>query len=138
MRRTFLVIATGLLAAALLAGCGGSESAEAEEEEVTPAQAVAEIGTIRRMLDEAAEKYRAGEAEEAEQIVGDAYLEHFELVEHPLEERDHELMEELEVLISTTIRNEIKDGAPPEEVEQLVAEAKEGLAEAETLLKEGA
>ena len=40
------------------------------------------------------------------------------------------------MLISTTIRNEIKDGAPPEEVEQLVAEAKEGLAEAETLLKE--
>ena len=138
MRRTFLLIATGLLAAAFLAGCGGSESAEAEEEEVTPAQAVAEIGTIRRMLDEAVEKYRAGEAEEAEEIVGDAYLEHFELVEHPLEERDHELMEELEVLISTTIRNEIKDGAPPEEVEQLVAEAKEGLAEAETLLKEGA
>jgi hypothetical protein len=126
------------LAALAVGGCGGSgESGAAtdEEESVSAEEAVGEIGEIERMLDEALASYQSGDAEEAEQIVGDAYLEHFEKVEHPLEELDHELMEELEVLISTTLRDEIRAGASASEVEALVDEAKSGLAKAKSLLE---
>ena len=95
-------------------GTSGDEAEESEEEEesATPEQAVEEIAEIKTMLGEAVSQLESGDREQAEETVGDAYLEHFEKVEHPLEEQDEELMEELEVLISTTIRNEIKDGKP--------------------------
>ena len=139
MLRRSLMLATLVLAALVAAGCGGSEeaggSATAEEESLTPQAAAEEISEIERMLDEALASYEAGDAAEAEEIVGDAYLEHFEKVEHPLEEVDHELMEELEVLISTTLRDEIRAGASTPEIEGLVSAAKTGLAEARSLLE---
>ncbi len=131
-----MLLATALCAAALgAAGCGGSAEAEAEEA-VTPAEAVTEIGEIETLLDRAVEEYRSGDADAAEETVGDAYLEHFEKVEHPLEEIDHEFMEELEHTISTTIRERIKQGAPADEVAQLVAETKRDLGRAEDLLQQ--
>ena len=39
------------------------------------------------MLDDALAKYADGDAEAAEELVGDAYLEHFEEVEHPSRRR---------------------------------------------------
>jgi hypothetical protein len=115
-----------------LVGCGGSDEAEG----ATPTQAVAEIETIRGMLDEAAREYEAGNTDEAEDTVGNAYLEHFEKVEDPLGERDHEQMEELEERISTEIRDRMKAGAPASEIESLIAETKRELARAtETLQK---
>jgi vacuolar-type H+-ATPase subunit I/STV1 len=123
--------------AATTSGAGESEGAEEAEEESTPADAVAEISEVRDRLDHALEEYREGEADEAEEIVGDAYLEHFEKVEHPLGERDHELMEDIELLVSTTIRNRIKDWVPVATVEKLVDEAKTKLDRAEALLQEG-
>jgi hypothetical protein len=138
LRRSFILLA--LAVAVLAAGCGGSEggagTATEAEESVSAEEAVGEIDEIERMLDEALASYQAGNAEEAEEIVGDAYLEHFEKVEHPLEELDHELMEELEVLISTTLRDEIRAGASSSEVEALVEETKAGLATAKSLLQE--
>jgi hypothetical protein len=120
---------------ATTSGSGESEGDEEAEGESTPADAVAEISEVRDRLDHALEEYREGEADEAEEIVGDAYLEHFEKVEHPLGERDHELMEEIELLVSTTIRNRIKDGVPVATVEKLVDEAKTKLDRAEALLQ---
>ena len=134
MRLAALVLS---LLALALAGCGGNETqGEREEDAASPAHAVEQIGEVRELLGQALKEYREGNAEEAERLVGDAYLEHFEDVEHPLEERDRELMEELEVLISTTIRSEIKKGAPVAEVEKLVGQANEKLDEAERLLRE--
>jgi hypothetical protein len=144
-----LVLGLGLLAAgcgseekastpttATASGAGESGESEDAEEQVTPAEAVAEIGEVRDRLDHALEEYKEGEGAEAEEIVGDAYLEHFEKVEHPLDERDHELMEDLELLISTKIRNRIKEGAPVAQVEKLVDEAKTKLERAESLLQQ--
>lgn len=65
-----------------------------------------------------------------------AYLEHFELVEGPLEEADEELNEHLEELIREELRGAISDGATVAEVKQLVAEADDGLGEARTVLKQ--
>jgi hypothetical protein len=116
MRRLSPVLPLAL--AALLfavAGCGGSE--ESDDESATPAEAVAEIDEIKTMLATAVDQVRNGDADAAEETVGDAYLEHFEHVEGPLGERDHELMEELEEAISTDLRNEIKDGKSADEIQ---------------------
>jgi hypothetical protein len=121
MRRLSSVLLP-LLAALLLtaaAGCGGDSSSE---EEATPAEAVAEIDEIKGLLAEALDEVRAGNADAAEETVGDAYLEHFEDVEAPLGERDHELMEELEEAISTDLRNEIKEGKSADQIETTVNE----------------
>jgi hypothetical protein len=126
-----------LLLAALalaVAGCGGNDD-EAEEESSTPAEAVAEIGEIKTMLATAVDQVRADDADAAEETVGDAYLEHFEKVEHPLGEEDHELMEELEEAISTDLRNDIKDGKSVDEIEAAVAAINTDLDRAVVLLQ---
>ena len=125
-----------LLFAALalaVAGCGGSD--ESEEESATPAEAVTEIDEIKTMLATAVNQVRAGDADAAEETVGDAYLEHFEQVEHPLGEEDHELMEELEEAISTDLRNDIKDGKSADEIEAAVAAINTDLDRAVVLLQ---
>lgn len=131
--RTFVLVLLALTLVGLGAGCG---SDDADEADVTPAAAAAEIDTIKSMLDDALAKYEDGDAEAAEELVGDAYLEHFEEVEHPLEEVDEELMEDLEHTISTEIRTKMKDGAPAAEVEQLIVVTKADLDRAKAALQE--
>ena len=126
-----LLIAAFALA---LAGCGGSD--ESEEESATPAEAVKEIATIKTMLATAVDQVRAGDADAAEKTVGDAYLEHFELVEHPLGAEDHDLMEELEEAISTDLRNDIKDGKAADEIEDAVDAIADDLDRAVDLLED--
>jgi hypothetical protein len=112
-----------LLSASLLgaaAGCGGS--AGSDEEPATAAEAVTEIGEIKTLLATAVEQVRAGNADAAEETVGNAYLEHFESVEAPLGERDHDLMEELEEAISTDLRKDIKAGKSANEIATTVDE----------------
>jgi high-affinity iron transporter len=141
MRKRFsrgMYLATTLAGLALIAGCGDGDSSMTEEEHeaaATPQKAMVEIGQVRTGLAAGLAAYRAGDAEKADQLVGDAYLEHFELVEGPLEERDEELNEELEELIRTEIREEIKDGADASAVATLVAEANHELGEAERALE---
>ena len=131
--RTFVLVLLALTLVGLGAGCG---SDDADEADVTPAAAAAEIDTIKSMLDDALAKYEDGDAEAAEELVGDAYLEHIEEVEHPLEEVDEELMEDLEHTISTEIRTKMKDGAPAAEVEQLIVVTKADLDRAKAALQD--
>jgi hypothetical protein len=133
MRRTMVILVL-MLGAVALAGtaCGSSD----DDEETTPAAAVAEIDQIKAMLDTGLAQYRFGDQEAADTTVGDAYLEHFEHVEDPLGERDHELMEDLEHRISTEIRDEMKDGTPPDQVATLIAETKADLDTAKARLQE--
>jgi hypothetical protein len=133
MRRTMVILVL-MLGAVALAGtaCGSSD----DDEETAPAAAVAEIDQIKAMLDTGLAQYRSGDQEAADTTVGDAYLEHFEHVEDPLGERDHELMEDLEHRISTEIRDEMKDGTPPDQVATLIAETKADLDTAKARLQE--
>ena len=126
-----ILVATLVLGVA--AGCGGGD--DSAEESTTPAEAVAEIGEIKTMLATAVDQVRAGDTDAAETTVGDAYLEHFEHVEDPLGEEDHELMEELEEAISTDLRNDIKDGKSADEIEAAVAEIDADLDRAVELLQ---
>jgi hypothetical protein len=125
-----LVLAALLLA---VAGCGGSD--ESDEESATPAEAVAEIEEIKTMLATAVDQVDDGDAAAAEETVGDAYLEHFEHVEGPLGEKDHEFMEELEEAISTDLRNDIKDGKSATEIQAEVDEINADLDRAVELLQ---
>jgi hypothetical protein len=133
MRRTMVILVL-MLGTVALAGtaCGSSE----EDEETSSAAAVAEIDEIKAMLDTGLAQYRSGDQEAADTTVGDAYLEHFEHVEDSLGERDHELMEDLEHRISTEIRDEMKDGTPPDQVATLIAETKADLDTAKARLQE--
>jgi hypothetical protein len=137
-----LALAGGLL---VVAGCGSdsdstsagdttvsttSEESE-EEEEATPAQALAEIATIRTLLDEAVAQYASGDHSGAADAVGDIYLEHYEHVEGPLGDVNHDLMEEIEEKLSTDLRTSMEDGAEQSEIEALVSDIKSGLDQAE-------
>jgi hypothetical protein len=147
MRKTFLllIVLLGLVALTVTA-CGSDEDSspaaatateEGEEEgEITAEEAAAEIDEIKRMLDEGLAQYQDGDTKAADTTVGDAYLEHFEKVEHPLEEQDHELMEDLEHRISTEIRDEMKEGASADEVAALVEQTKADLDTAKAKLQE--
>lgn len=132
--------AVSLTAIALFAGCGDSDSSggteESEHEAVTPAKAIVEIGLVRQGLAAGLAAYERGNAEKADELIANGYLEHFELVEGPLEESDEELSEELEELIREEIRDEVKAGADAAEVEALITEANQELNKAEKALKE--
>ena len=137
-RVRFAVALTLTGAALALAACGDDEDSASSEPATTPAEAITEIDEVRSGLDESLAAYEKGDAEAAEQLAGDAYLEHFELVEGPLEEVDPELTEELEELIREELRTAIVEGEPVKGVEALVDEANAGLDEAEAALEESA
>jgi hypothetical protein len=131
MRRTIVLLALVLGVGLTGAACGSSE-----EEGASPTEAAAEIDEIKTLLDQGLSQYRSGDKAAADTMVGDAYLEHFEEVEDPLGERDHELMEDLEHRISTEIRDQMKDGKAPDEVAALIADTKADLDTAKTKLQE--
>jgi hypothetical protein len=130
----------GAVAARALAGfargCGSSDDKASEEAEhgTTPQQAVAEIAKVRSGLAEALATYRAGDARAADEQVGDTYLQHFELVEGPLEDVDHELNEQLEDTIREQLREQIRADAGAAQVAALVQQIDVKLDEAEQAL----
>jgi hypothetical protein len=104
-------------------GCGSSgddTAAEEAEHGTTPQQAIAQIGHVRSGLAQALATYRAGDARAADEQVGDTYLNHFELVEGPLEKADHGLKEQLEDTIRETLRAQIRADASTAKVAALV------------------
>jgi len=121
-----------------LGACGdSSDETETEaEESVTPTRAIEEIAVVEDGLAAAGAAYRGGDADRAEELASTAYLEHFELVEGPLEEVDEELNESLEELIREQLRSAIASGASVKEVQALIAQANDGLDEARTALQE--
>jgi len=136
MRRTFPII---LVAAGLVAGCGdSSDSASpteaAEEQSVSATEAIEQIDAVRGGLAASLAAYRNGDEAQAEDLAAEAYLQHFEPVEGPLEERDEELNEELEEQIRETLRDRIHDGAPVAKVAALVNTIDRELDEAERAL----
>ena len=129
---------TAVVAAIGLAACGDSsdETSTEAEASVTPATAIEEIGAVEDGLAASVAAYEKGDADQAEELASTAYLEHFELVEGPLEEADEELNEHLEELIREELRAAITEGAAVADVKKLVAEANDGLDEARTILQE--
>jgi hypothetical protein len=137
--RRYLSISLAV-AAVGVAACGGDDSDEgseaAEQAAVTPEKAIAEIGAVRSGIDRAVATYEEGDKAAGAELVGETYLQHFELVEVPLEDADPELNEELEEQIREELAGEMEAGAQASEIEPLVSEIERGLDEAERTLKE--
>jgi hypothetical protein len=126
-----LVLATSALA---LAACGDEEGGEETEAAVTPQVAIGEIAAVRAGLEQALAEYTNGDAESAAEIVEETYLQHFELVEGPLEEIDEELNEELEEGIREELVDTMESNAEVAQVKDMIAEIESGLDEAEAAL----
>lgn len=126
-----------LLGATLaLAACGDDSSTSTEAEEASsPDVALAEIGETQAGLAEAQATYASGDAAVASDQVQETYLQHFELVEGPLEEVDPELTEELEEQIREELVQSIEAGDPVADVKALVAEIDKGLKQATSQLE---
>lgn len=127
-----LLIPLALLGAGCTDGADTPSSAaeeEAHESSVDPATTVARIETL---LDDLVVAYSEGDAEAAGELAAEAYLENYEHIEHDVEEADEELNEELETLLGADLRRQIDAGVAPDEIETMVAHAKELLAEALT------
>ena len=134
---TMPVLAVAACSAFALPACGSEseKSGESSEHSVSNAEAVKEIAAVRAGLDTAVKQLKGGDAKAAENTVAETYLQHFELVEGPLEKVDEELNEELEEAINQELRDKIKSGAKPAVVVKLVDEVKADLDTAESKLK---
>jgi hypothetical protein len=96
----------------------------------------AEIGEeIESLLDEIVAAYKAGDAEGAAELSAEAYLENYEVIEAEVIEYAPEINDELEPLLGAELRRQIQEGAPIEDIEEMVARAKELLAEALEILE---
>jgi hypothetical protein len=136
MKLRTALVSLSLVSALAVAACGGgSESDEAAEHQATPAQARAEIGEVRKALDSAVASLHEGDAKAADNAVSEGYLQHFELVEGPLEKVDAELNEKLEDSIREELRQKIQDGGSVAEVTRMVAEIRADLRTAEQKLR---
>jgi hypothetical protein len=100
-----------------------------------PARALTEIDRVRARLDDAVAAVKAGDAERADEILADGYVEHFERVEGPLEKVDEELNEQLEETLSHGLREKVKAGASAPQVQRMVEDVKAELDTAEAKLR---
>jgi hypothetical protein len=138
MRPAFMTLATAVAAFALTACGNDSSSSKSESEEhagSSAATALTEVGETRDALQAALATYKSGDKAAAEEQVAEAYVSHFEEVEGPLDERDHELNEELEEAISGELRSDMKAGEPAAQIETKVKSIVADLDKAEALLK---
>lgn len=90
-------------ASASLVACGDDKKSDAEKP-ADRATALREVGETRSGLQAALLAYRKGDRATAEDEVAEAYVSHYEEVEHALEERDEALNEKLEETISGDLR----------------------------------
>jgi hypothetical protein len=102
-------------------------------EESDPEAIVAEI---EELLDEIVTSYEGGDADAAAELSAEAYLENYEVIEAEVIEKAPAVNEELEPLLGADLRKRISEGAPVSEIEDMVARAKELLAEASEALEE--
>lgn len=121
-------VVSGVLA---MAGCGDDgDTSTGAEQSVTPETAIAEVEETQSGLTDALATYSSGDDAAAADQATETYLQHFELVEGPLEEVDPELTEELEEMIREELVGAMEAGDPVPEVTALVDEIDAGLDDA--------
>ncbi len=110
------------------------ETVDAEPLEEADPEAIA--AEIEELLDEVVEAYEAGETEEAAELVAEAYLENYEVIEAEVIELAPDVNAELEPLLGAELRRQIQEGARPEDIEAMVQRARVLLAEAVEAIEE--
>jgi uncharacterized lipoprotein YajG len=139
IRLSSRVAAVTLAAAAFpLAACGSDSSSSSSTETqpaATPDVARREAEATKTALQTALVTYTKGDRRAAEEQVAEAYVNHFEHVEHTLEARDPELKEKLEHAIADELRSAMKAGKPTAEVRTSVEQVLADLDTAEQKLR---
>jgi hypothetical protein len=118
----------------VLAACGDSKESS-ENENASPTVARKEVGETREALKAALATYKRGDKAAAQEQVAEAYVSHFEEVEGPLGDKDHELMEDIEHAIADDLRASMKAGKPVADVEAQVDTIVADLDKAEAALR---
>ncbi|MCC9077431.1 FTR1 family protein [Litorilinea aerophila] len=117
-----------MLVALLLALGAGVAHAQGRPAEVGQGEVdvAAELQAIDTLLQQAMRAYRLGDYEDAYRLARSAYLDHFEAVEIPLRALDPDMTLELEYQFAE-MRNQMKVGAPADEVEAPLEAIRAGL-----------
>lgn len=132
-RRAALWVAALVLGMLAISGTALAQTTTGGD--VTAEEAVDELATARRLVDQSVDLYDAGRTEEAYTAARNSYLDHFEYVEIPLRVRDEGLTLVVEEDYAS-LRNLIEAGAPPGDVRSTAAEVHRGLDEVERTLSE--
>ena len=93
---------------------------EGEDTQEIQRQPVKIIEDIQVLLNKILNEYKAQNYTGAEDLATVAYLENYEYVEAPLEEKNEELMEETEIMLREDLSTAIEERAPVEQVQQLM------------------
>ncbi len=125
--RRILVVLAAIVAAIALAGGTASAAGVSREE------AIRQLDSTRRSVDETLALIKGGDAEEALQQARGGYLSHFELVETPLRVVDNDLTIKTEFQFAT-IRTAISDGKSVEQIRDEIIELRDLLDQAERKL----
>jgi hypothetical protein len=129
-----LAISVALVASA----CTGTGATTTPSPSAAPTAAIdvqAEIDATIAGIKQAVTLYTSGDKQGALDAIAETYEEHFELVEDPLGDVDHDFMEQIEETIAVSIRAAINEGKPAAEVAALAATAEAALIKAKDLLK---
>lgn len=121
-------------AAAELIGHELEETVDAEP--VTESDPTEVVEKINELLTEIEETYADGDADAAAELSAEAYLENYEVIEAEVIELAPEVNEELEPLLGADLRAEIQAGAPQEDIESMIAQARTLLEEALAAIEE--
>jgi hypothetical protein len=106
-------------------------SSEGEESQRQPAEI---ISTIRNLLNQTIAEYNKQNYTGAAELADVAYIDNFEFVEAPLEEKNEQLMEETEITLREDLSRLIEERAQPQQVQELINQINEQLDQAEQLL----
>ena len=93
---------------------------EGEDTQETQRQPVKIIEDIQVLLNKILNEYKAQNYTGAEELATVAYLENYEYVEAPLEEKNEELMEETEIMLREDLSTAIEEKVPLDQVQQLM------------------
>ena len=81
------------------------------------------IQTIRGLLEQTSHTYESGNYQIASQLAITAYLDNYEYLEAPLEQKGYkDLMKEIEVLMRVTLRDAIEQKVPQEQLDKIIDE----------------
>jgi high-affinity iron transporter len=93
----------------------------------------AEVDKAATLTDDALAAVKAGDRDRAYDLARSAYLDHYEFVEVPMRLRDPDLVLDTEFKFAE-LRNDIRDGAPLDEIRRDVADVREGLVDSDRVL----
>ena len=109
---------------------------EGEDTQETQRQPVKIIEDIQVLLNKILNEYKAQNYTGAEDLATVAYLENYEYVEAPLEEKNEELMEETEIMLREDLSTAIEEKEPLDQVQQLMNNINGNLDRAKQLFNE--